>query len=145
MLGIFYEIISDCLSCIKNAMLKLFNPLYILHILLFFCFLEVNSQDTNTDFNLTFTEIEKPNELRINLLLYSTISDDHFYFYSLDYERILNPKTSIGFSLGGRFVFGSTESYSDIGNVFNPPDIAFMPYYRNYLSNSKTVSGFFLK
>ncbi|WP_347173381.1 hypothetical protein [Polaribacter uvawellassae] len=124
-------------------MLKLFNPLIVLNLILLLSFTEVTGQEMNTDINLSVTEIEKPNELRINLLLYSTILDDNFYFYSIDYERILSPKSSIGFSFGGRFIFGSTETYSDIPGFFSLPDIAFMPYYRDYFSNSKIAAGLF--
>lgn len=94
--------------------------------------------------NEEVVKLKKSNEIRINVALYTAVFDRDYRFYSFDYQRILDDKRSIGFSLGGRFKFNSVyETFSDFPSFPPAPDIAFLPYYREYYFSNKRASGVF--
>lgn len=115
--------------------------------------LEKISKDSNHELRKNNKEAEeveipeiskKKNELKINFLLYLTMFNDKYRFYSIDYQRILNSTNAIGFSFGGRFNFKSIwEASYDFPSFPDLPDIAFMPYYRSYHYSSLKASGAF--
>lgn len=115
--------------------------------------LEIKNKDSKQEFRKKDKEVEeikipeiskKKNELKINFVLYLTMFNDKYRFYSIDYQRILNSTSAVGFSLGGRFNFNSIWKASyDFPSFPDLPDITFMPYYRSYHYSKLKASGAF--